>query len=325
VVTVSIATSDSKIWNRDESILKLSHAMSCNESITVDLLNEGPDLNSIGLVDLLLRLKKQFNYSQQIKILTNNLIQPDIEHCIIVKSPPMHFVKNTRERLGNIDKTKQINEHFGIFIGRSNLHRLYLSSYLNRNYPKQTCQTYHYSVHNNFHKDNLGLAELIKCTGFDYVDQAVDFLKLCPIMLDDTAPVYPILMDQHCDIDKHYSQFFVEIVCETYFSGQTFFPTEKTWRPIIMKTPFIVQGPQYFLHKLRDIGFQTFNQWWSEGYSEDPAGWQPYEIKKILDQLAKLSLGELQSMYHSMTSILEHNYKTLMSLSVEDFNKLNYV
>ena len=43
----------------------------------------------------------------------------------------------------------------------------------------------------------------------------------------------------------------------------------------MLLTPFIVQGSQWFLHRLRDMGFQTFDRWWDEGYSEDPANHQP--------------------------------------------------
>jgi hypothetical protein len=325
MVKITLATSDSKIWNIEAIIIDIANAMANNNAITIDLLKEGPDLESLELINLLLKLKKQFGYSQIVTILTNNMIQTDVDQCHIVKSPPMHFVRNTRNLLGGADTHKQINKHFGIFIGRSNLHRLYLSSYLYKSYPQKTCQTFHYSVDNDFHRDNLGLTELINCTGFDYVDQAVDFLKLCPMLIDNTVPTYPMLMNQHCDIAQNYYQFFVEVVCETYFSGQTFFPTEKIWRPIAMKTPFIVQGPQYFLHRLRDLGFQTFDSWWTEGYSEDTAGWQPYEIVKILDQLSALSTTDLHTMYQEMLPVLEHNHKTLLSLSAEDFNKISNV
>ena len=325
MVTIPLVTSDSKIWNTNEFMISVSNAMSINQNITIDLLNEGPELESLGIPELLLKLKMQFDYSLDIEILTKNMVQPDVDHCRISRSVPMHFVKNTCKRLNSVDNTKRINRHFGIFIGRSNLHRLYLSSWLHRYCPTQTTQTFHYDSYHNFHKDNLGLEELISCTGFDYIDQVIDFLKLSPILPETAVSKYPILMDHHCEVSEHYYQFFVEIVCETYFSGNTFFPTEKIWRPIAMKTPFIVQGPQYFLHRLRDLGFQTFDQWWTEGYSEDVASWQPYEIVKILDQLSALSVTELATMYQEMTPVLEHNYKTLLSLSTEDFNKIKNV
>ena len=111
----------------------------------------------------------------------------------------------------------------------------------------------------------------------------------------------------------------VEIVCETCYNGNTFFPTEKTWRPILLETPFIVQGPQWYLHRLRDLGFQTFDRWWDEGYTEDPANWQNTEIKKVIDSIGKLTIEQLQEMYTEMKPVLAHNKKRFMELTSKDF------
>jgi hypothetical protein len=119
-----------------------------------------------------------------------------------------------------------------------------------------------------------------------------------------------------------YSNFFVEITCESYFTGQTFFPTEKTWRAIALRTPFIIQGPQNYLANLKLLGFKTFDRWWDEGYSEDPADHQPLEIIKVVEFLNNKSLDEIFSMYQEMQDVLEHNYQTLQLLTVEDFLKV---
>jgi hypothetical protein len=114
----------------------------------------------------------------------------------------------------------------------------------------------------------------------------------------------------------------LEIVCETYYTGQTFFVTEKTWRPIMMKTPFLIQGPINFIKNLQRLGFKTFDRWWNEGYSEDPAEWQSTEIKKVIDWLATKNIAELETIYQEMQPTLEHNYNRLMELGVEDFIKI---
>jgi len=130
-------------------------------------------------------------------------------------------------------------------------------------------------------------------------------------------------MDQHNNFYDSYNNFFVEVVCETFFSGETFFPTEKTWRPIILKTPFIVQGPTGYLKNLRKLGFKTFSEFWDEGYDEDPPNWSYKEIIKVIEDLSSKSNDEIQRMYIAMQDILEHNYNTLLNLTREDFEKLN--
>ena len=89
---------------------------------------------------------------------------------------------------------------------------------------------------------------------------------------------------------------------------------------MILETPFIVQGPQWYLHRLRDMGFQTFDRWWDEGYSEDPADYQPTEIVKVIDFLAKKDISELNSMYKEMKPVLAHNRKRFIELTSKDFD-----
>jgi hypothetical protein len=229
----------------------------------------------------------------------------------------MHFVESTRQLNVNAHKNRNANT-FGMFIGRSNTPRLYLSALASK---YRTLQTFHWRSNDNFHKSNLGIDQLVDRYGVDTLPIVADFLKHAPITLDSIES-YPILVDHHLDIASYYSKFFVEIVCETYFTGQTFFCTEKIWRPIVMRTPFIVQGPQYFLQHLKILGFKTFDAWWDEGYSEDPADHQPIEIARVLEYLGSKTSDELYEMYQSMSKVLEHNYQTLMQLSVEDFIKV---
>jgi len=81
-----------------------------------------------------------------------------------------------------------------------------------------------------------------------------------------------------------------------------------------MRTPFIVHGPENFLPRLRKLGFKTFHQWWNEGYSEDPDGWQLTEIPKIIDRISEMSLSELETMYAEMKQTVDHNFHLMKSL-----------
>lgn len=65
-----------------------------------------------------------------------------------------------------------------------------------------------------------------------------------------------------------YDQFHIEIVAESYCHGETFFPTEKTVRPLSAGKPMIVMGPRHFLRRLRDQGFRTWSDLWDETYDD---------------------------------------------------------
>jgi hypothetical protein len=67
---------------------------------------------------------------------------------------------------------------------------------------------------------------------------------------------------------RWYSIFDIELVAETYCHGDTFFVTEKTVRPIVAGKSMMVYGPQNYLARLRDLGFQTWNHIWDETYDQ---------------------------------------------------------
>jgi hypothetical protein len=328
MTTVNIVTSDNKIWNTEQVYTKLSQAVTLGHPFQIDLLNEAPDLRSIGLYDYL----EQYGIDlKHITIHTANALEKH-NQIHIEYHPPLHLVENAKVYITDIFKNSQL-KHFGLFVGRSNGPRLHLATYLNQHHCDKLILSYHYNSVDEFHRDNIGLEDLITNYNVNDVSQEAEFISQCPIQLKDDTIVHndktlklnyaQQLFDNDQDyFSRTYNNFFVELVCESFFTGNTFFPTEKTFRPMLLKTPFIVQGPQYFLHNLKKLGFQTFDQWWDEGYSEDPTGHQLAEIKKVLDFLSTKSIEQLNQMYLSMLDILEHNYQLAITLNKEDFKKL---
>ena len=309
MVTARVITSDSIVWNLGETVQAIVEAKNTNQDLIIDLRNEGPNFEVLGLV------KYISDWDARTTVYTCNIVQQPVGKIKFVKQSP-HFIISTKNSLADVKINKNIKKPIGMFIGRSNLHRLYLSSYLYKH--KLANQTFHYNHKLDFHKDNLGLEELINVYGVKSLSNAVDLIEDSPLLKEEKIS-YPILKDQHNNIHSEYSNFFIELVCETCYTGQTFFPTEKTWRPIILETPFIVQGPQWYLHRLRDLGFQTFSRWWDEGYSEDPADYQSAEIVKVIDFLAKKDIAELNAMYKEMKTVLAHNRKRFIELTSKDF------
>ena len=107
----------------------------------------------------------------------------------------------------------------------------------------------------------------------------------CPVTSIDGHTVrdhYDPAQNIHKDLLEHYDQFVTELVAETYTIGNTFFPTEKTLRPIMAARPIVVYGPRHFLSRLRDLGFETYSTCWDESYDEleGPARWQA--IKELI-------------------------------------------
>ena len=324
-MNIAVISSDKSIWNINDVCSKITEAMVTDQDILIDLKGEGPDINVTVLENYIMYYAGIYNYNpKRISIKTKNQVQ---KHNVffIKKTAPLNLVNNAKKYAHVY--TKDIKKHFGIFIGRSNGPRLDLASYIYDAFHNESSVTYHYSLSSEYHRNNIGLEEII--TYFNQIDISVPahFLKQCPIVdstiepvvQSDLNPAQQLLENDHDTFLTRYCNFLVEIVCETCYNGNTFFPTEKTWRPILLETPFIVQGPQWYLHRLQDMGFQTFDRWWDEGYSEDPANWQNTEIKKVIDSIGKLTIEQLQEMYTEMKPLLAHNKKRFMELNSKDF------
>jgi hypothetical protein len=88
--------------------------------------------------------------------------------------------------------------------------------------------------------------------------------------VDDMAvrDQYQGSVDTNLSLLKFYNQFQIEIVAETMCAGTTFFPTEKTFRPMVGRRPFLVFGPTNFLNNLRELGFRTYSECWDESYDQ---------------------------------------------------------
>jgi hypothetical protein len=323
--TIILPNIDGKIWNVEHKVIDIVNAYDDSGGrVVISLNSEGPCAESLGLYTLLDSLCDNRGYKKSnITILTNNVIESHPEYQI-KKSGPLYLdsVKDFVKSHQFPEKSFNTIKHFGMFVGRSNWLSLWIASNILVNYSDNSLLTFHYNYNFDFHQDHLGLDELVKHhVPHNDIDSAVKLIQQSPLILDNAIPEYPIITPAHFEIAKMYDNFFAEIVCETYCQGNTFYPTEKLWRPIAMKTPFIIQGPINFYHNLHKMGFKTFSTWWDEGFTNDNYAHQPKEIFKILNHLSMLSKQELEGLYIDMTEILEHNYNLLLTLHPHNFVK----
>jgi hypothetical protein len=105
------------------------------------------------------------------------------------------------------------------------------------------------------------------------------------------------------------NQAFFQIVSETVFYDSKLHLTEKIFKPIVCRQPFILLGAPFNLKYLKSYGFQTFDRWIDESYDEeiDP----DIRIQKVvleIEKLTKLSLSQLYDMHNQMQAILDYNF-----------------
>jgi hypothetical protein len=107
---------------------------------------------------------------------------------------------------------------------------------------------------------------------------------------------------------------FCFVVTETCFWEQKCHLTEKIFKPIIARMPFILAGPTHNLKYLKSHGFKTFDAWWDESYDEieDPVQ-RLAAIGKLLKSLCAYSLEDLEKMLADMAPVLDHNFNLFNS------------
>ena len=99
------------------------------------------------------------------------------------------------------------------------------------------------------------------------------------------------------------------VVTETIFYDEKLHLTEKIFKPIVARRPFLLVGAPGNLAYLKSYGFKTFDRWIDESYDlELDPDQRLAKIVNELDKLCKLSESELMYMYEQMQDILEHNF-----------------
>ena len=108
---------------------------------------------------------------------------------------------------------------------------------------------------------------------------------------------------------KLLSDSFWHLVPETIFYHDKLHLTEKIFKPIVVKRPFILIGAKDNLKYLKSYGFETFDKWIDESYDscDDP----DKRIEMAVGELAKLSKlsdQQLRKMFFEIREVTEYNF-----------------
>lgn len=114
------------------------------------------------------------------------------------------------------------------------------------------------------------------------------------------------------DLIYPYSQSLIELVAET--ETDMFFITEKTIKPIQAQIPFVVVGCYKFLHRLKKLGFKTFDCVLDESYDSEPN-----TIKRT--QMAFDAFCDFVKNPKGCTDACLHNAKVLQHIQSKNYRK----
>lgn len=108
-----------------------------------------------------------------------------------------------------------------------------------------------------------------------------------------------------------YNQTAYSLVCETNFSDNYVFHTEKIVKPILARRLFIVFAGRYYLRNLQRLGFKTFHNVIDESY--DNAADYRVRGAMICEQINYLIGQDQQKILDAIKHTVEHNYNLMMT------------
>ena len=318
---INLPNKDREIFDLPQRVVDIIKEYQDTGKIEISVNHEGISLSAAKFYNVLDYICNRFDIDKnKITIITNNAEEFNNDYRIIIN--PNHWIAKSKSIFNwQLSSKSDTLKHIGCFIGKPNWHRLIISAWLYNNYQAQSLQTIHYDTLDERHRIDAEISD-ININAPNELLTVINFIKHCPLTLEEGFLNYTIGPPTHYHIIKQYKNIFADLVVETYVSGTSFFPTEKTLRPIIAKTPFIVMGPQGYISNLKRIGFRTFNQWWDERYDESSNYDRIQSIQVILKDIFTWDQNKISQTLKEMSDILEYNRQHLQSMNNNEV-KLN--
>lgn len=312
--TLELKIFDDKLLNRQQLIDFLANN---KDSVNLILMvNEGASLHQCGAMDII----HESGLAKKIKLDTLNDFEDigKITHAYRYdtkkKFTSIFWEFGARVIKDHKFEPITLNSHYrlGCFIGRKNIDRLaimywlskqpydVLLSSLNEQIVWQTREDLPLWVDNVYSFEQWSKSfDIPSIDNYAVRDQYQN---------KDYSDAYKFMKVQF-NLLRYYSSFDVELVAETFVRGSTFFPTEKTVRPIIGQKPFLVYGPKHYLTNLKKLGFRTFGKFWDESYDKYEGAERWIRMQYVIQQLNAWSDHEWQDILGELIGIIQHNKK----------------
>lgn len=148
-----------------------------------------------------------------------------------------------------------------------------------------------------------------------------------PLILDNEQDIVQMCSDRGNVNRPYYQNSLISLVTETNFYNKEVTLTEKSFKPLKEKHPFILVGVPGCLQGLRELGYKTFSEFWDESYDTitDPIP-RMREIDRILQYIGSWDNNQILDFKRRVKPIVEHNYQVLKNSSRYDImTKINNV
>ena len=189
-------------------------------------------------------------------------------------------------------------KYYGMFIGRANASRIRaIHNHNNFKYKEFGLTSFHDDLFNYMNKSEL-------VNYFFHSDQTYqEMISIKPYSDIDVVMPPPIIFgESSINWSEVYKKIAIEVICETSTLPECMDMSEKTYRAIYHKRPFLLIGSPGQMAYLRELGYKTFSDVIPEDY-DYLSGIQ--RVDRVFDILSQLIETK------SIDTLLERCYNTL--------------
>jgi len=154
-------------------------------------------------------------------------------------------------------------------------------------------------------------------------EEVDELFKMMPLIIDNETDITKMIGIASNKNEHFYGQSLVALVTETFFETNIISITEKSYKPIYYKQPFITVGAPYSLEYLRKKGYKTFSKWWDESYDTiENHDDRVIKIAEVCNTIKNWSTEQKQSFIEESNEVLNHNLTTLLNRSTNIDNSI---
>ena len=214
---------------------------------------------------------------------------------------------------------------------RWDYHRTLISAFFydNKDFSYTMCEKP--DIDKMLKQTTLDLNKINLHVNYDYKQKLAEFLKQpCKsldneyIYQDNGEMFYTQEKQESLDPFIHTKNSYVHLINETRFASPMQYISEKTFKPMFCKRPFVMLGPPGNLSILKKWGFKTFDKWWDESYDlETDHVTRLIAVKNIIETILKTDKNILDQMLYDMQDVIQHNDHHWQTFTTEFYNKLD--
>jgi hypothetical protein len=245
IITVRVSGDQ---WINSEQVIEQLSTVKSTDYVCFDTGAEGISLEHSGILHFINQWARSSGHSTN-RIVVNSPNVYEKTQYQNINVTPNHFLHLSGNYYTKVPAIDPAVAKFGFFVGRYTAQRDRMATDIINDYQSHFVMSVMKTVYNPSPWSKT-VSTIPSIDDLSVKDQ------------------YQGLIDTNLSLLQFYNQFQIEVVAETMCAGITFFPTEKTFRPIIGQRPFLVFGSIHFLNNLRGLGFRTYSECWDESYDQ---------------------------------------------------------